>query len=254
MARRHTWAASSMNTNVPHCLRRWGFRQARSAPRAPACFLTCTDAIIGTYRVGDDVRRRATGVPDEVGHVPKPRLALDLLDQLSGSAEQVPVIVTDAGYGRSVSSRQALEERGWCHVVAVDTKETVQVEAAAPFRPPDGGLGPPTRPCYRAPARPRAAPAGRTGRRPQRAERLLERPGPGPLCGPAPGAAGTTTSPSSPPPRPSSLSGATPQKHPPQPQQLPSPRHPAGPPAVLDRHLHHLRPSTHQSQNLTKHY
>ncbi|MFH8610573.1 hypothetical protein ACH4D5_24140 [Streptomyces sp. NPDC018029] len=72
---------------------------------------------------------------------------------------------------------------------------------------------------------------------------------------PAPGAAGTTTSPSSPPPRPSSPSGGFTQKHRLQPEPLPSPRHSAGHAAVLDRHLHHhLRPTTHQSQNLTKHY
>ncbi|MFJ9084234.1 IS701 family transposase [Streptomyces sp. NPDC102384] len=102
---------------------------------------------------GDAARRRAAGVPDEVGHVPKPQLALDLLDQLSATAERVPVIVADAGYGRSVSFRQALEERGWSYAVAVDPKETVQVEAAEPYRPPYGGLGPPTRPCYRDGAR-----------------------------------------------------------------------------------------------------
>ncbi|ARX84726.1 IS4 family transposase [Streptomyces alboflavus] len=98
----------------------------------------------------DPARRRAAGVPDEVGHVPKPRLALDLLDQLSGSVDRVPVIVADAGYGRSVGFRQALEERGLSYVVAVEAKEAVQPEAAEPYRPPYGGLGPPTRPCYRA--------------------------------------------------------------------------------------------------------
>lgn len=65
----------------------------------------------------------------------------------------MPVIVADAGYGRSVSFRLALEDRGWSHVVAVDPKETVQLEAAEPYRVPYGGLGPPTRPCCREPAR-----------------------------------------------------------------------------------------------------
>ncbi|MGD6747520.1 IS701 family transposase [Streptomyces sp. BH106] len=102
---------------------------------------------------GDVARRRAAGVPEEVGHVPKPQLALDLLDELSGSVDQVPVIVADAGYGRSVSFRQALEEHGWSYVMAVDPKETVQMEAAEPYQPPYGGLGPPTRPCYRDSAR-----------------------------------------------------------------------------------------------------
>ncbi|PKW05301.1 hypothetical protein SAMN05428944_7690 [Streptomyces sp. 1222.5] len=77
----------------------------------------------------------------------------------------------------------------------------------------------------------------------------------------APGVAGTTTSPSSPPPRPSSLSGGSTQKSAHRPDPLPGPRRPSGPAEVLDRHLHHLRtppsPPSEQPQtahNLTKHY
>ncbi|PKV82669.1 SRSO17 transposase [Streptomyces sp. TLI_146] len=106
----------------------------------------------------DDVRRRqAAGVPATIGHVAKPSLALSLLDRLATWLPSVPVIVADAGYGRSVSFRFALEERGWSYLVAVDPKETVQPEAAEPYRPPYGGLGPPTRPCYRERSRPLAA-------------------------------------------------------------------------------------------------
>ncbi len=43
-----------------------------------------------------------------------------------------------------------------------------------------------------------------------------------------------------------------------RPDPLPGPRRPPRPAEVLDRHLHHLRPTTHhtqnQTQNLTKHY
>ncbi|MFD6293170.1 IS701 family transposase [Streptomyces anthocyanicus] len=101
----------------------------------------------------DAPRRRAAGVPDHVGHASKSRLALGLLDRLAGWLPSVPVIVADAGYGRSVSFRLALEDRRWSYVVAVDPKETVQLEAAEPYRVPYGGLGPPTRSCYREPAR-----------------------------------------------------------------------------------------------------
>ncbi|MFD7299311.1 IS701 family transposase, partial [Streptomyces sp. NPDC059897] len=103
----------------------------------------------------DDARRRkAAGVPEDVRHVPKSRLALGLLDRLADWLGRVPVIVADAGYGRSVSFRQSLEDRGWRYVVAVDPKEIVQMEAAEPYQVPYGGLGPPTRPCYREAARP----------------------------------------------------------------------------------------------------
>ncbi|MEU8735654.1 transposase, partial [Streptomyces tendae] len=44
----------------------------------------------------------------------------------------VPVIVADAGYGRSVSFRLALEERGWSYVMAVDPKEVARLAAAEP--------------------------------------------------------------------------------------------------------------------------
>jgi SRSO17 transposase len=78
----------------------------------------------------------------------------------------VPVIVADAGYGRSVSFRLALEERGgrgallppgrrcWSYVMAVDPKEIARPGTAEPYRPTYGGLGPPTLPRYRKAAQP----------------------------------------------------------------------------------------------------
>ncbi|MCL6667468.1 IS701 family transposase [Streptomyces panaciradicis] len=99
-------------------------------------------------------RRTAAGVPDEIGHVTKPRLALGLLERLAGWLGSVPVIVADAGYGRSVSFRLALEERGWSYVMAVEPKEIARPANAIPYLPPYQGLGPPTLPRYREPARP----------------------------------------------------------------------------------------------------
>ncbi|MFE7774026.1 transposase [Streptomyces sp. NPDC057445] len=49
------------------------------------------------------VSTRPPGVPDEVGHASKTRLALGMLDRLATWLPQVPVIVADAGHGRSVS-------------------------------------------------------------------------------------------------------------------------------------------------------
>ncbi|MGX1887892.1 IS701 family transposase [Streptomyces sp. NPDC055287] len=102
----------------------------------------------------DDSRRQRAGVPDEVGYVSKTRLALKVLDGLAEQGLAVPVIVADAGYGRSVSLRLALEERGWSYVMAVDPKEIARPAAAEPYQPVYGGLGPPTLPRYREPARP----------------------------------------------------------------------------------------------------
>lgn len=101
----------------------------------------------------DEGKRRRAGVPEEVGHVSKTSLALGLLDRLATWLPRVPVIVADAGYGRSVSFRLALEERGWSYVMAVDPKEVARPAAAEPFHPAYGGLGPPTLPRYREAAR-----------------------------------------------------------------------------------------------------
>ncbi|MHA5055147.1 IS701 family transposase [Streptomyces sp. SD15] len=102
----------------------------------------------------DHRRRQAAGVPDEVGHVSKIHLALGLLDQLADRLPRVPVIVADAGYGRSVAFRLALEERGWSYVMAVDPKEIARPAMAEPYQPAYSGLGPPTLPRYRERARP----------------------------------------------------------------------------------------------------
>lgn len=51
----------------------------------------------------------------------------------------MPVSVADAGYGRSVSFRLALEERGWSYVMAVDPKEIARPADAEPYQPACGG-------------------------------------------------------------------------------------------------------------------
>ncbi|WP_189944355.1 IS701 family transposase [Streptomyces aurantiogriseus] len=104
--------------------------------------------------VHDDRRRQRAAIPEEVGHVSKTHLALGLLDRLAGQGLAVPVVVADAGYGRSVTFRLALEERGWSYVMAVDPKEIARPAAAEPYQPDYGGLGPPTLPRYRETARP----------------------------------------------------------------------------------------------------
>jgi SRSO17 transposase len=97
----------------------------------------------------DDGRRRRAGIPREAGHMSKTHLALGPLDRLAAQGRTVPVIVADAGYGRSVSFRLALEQRGWSYVMAVDPKEIARRAGAEPYRPAHGGLGPPTLPRYR---------------------------------------------------------------------------------------------------------
>ncbi len=64
------------------------------------------------------------------------------------------MLVADAGYGRSVSFRLALRDRGWSYVLAVEAKEVARPLAAEPHRPGYGGLGPPALPCCRTRPRP----------------------------------------------------------------------------------------------------
>ncbi|MEV5379331.1 IS701 family transposase [Streptomyces nondiastaticus] len=99
-------------------------------------------------------RRRAAGVPDGVVHLSKTLLALGLLDLLAVWLPEVPVIVADAGYGRSVSFRLALEGRGWSYVMALDPKEIARPAGAERQQPAYGGLGPPALPRYREAAQP----------------------------------------------------------------------------------------------------
>ncbi|MFI8305095.1 transposase [Streptomyces sp. NPDC085927] len=73
-----------------------------------------------------------------------------MLDRLAAQG----LIVADAGYGRSVSFRLALEERGWSYMAAVDPREIARPAAAEPFQPVYGRLGPPTLPRYREAAKP----------------------------------------------------------------------------------------------------
>jgi SRSO17 transposase len=97
----------------------------------------------------DRARCQAAGVPEQIGHVEKWRLALEILDQLAGWELAAPVVVADCGYGQIVPFRLGLEARGLTYVVGVPGKESAHPATAVPHRPVYGGLGPPTLPRYR---------------------------------------------------------------------------------------------------------
>ena len=83
-------------------------------------------------------RRERAGIPDEVRHTEKWRLALEMIDQMTGPGgwgvlEQVtaaggarPVAVADAGYGDSTTFRLELGTRGWRYVVAESVRNFVR--------------------------------------------------------------------------------------------------------------------------------
>ncbi|WP_030797634.1 transposase, partial [Streptomyces griseus] len=96
---------------------------------------------------------RRAGVPDDVVHKEKWRLALGLLDTLAEWQLKAPVVVADAGYGVSTPFRLGLQERGLSYVLALNGKEVAHPEDVEPHQPAYGGLGPPTLPRYRTPPR-----------------------------------------------------------------------------------------------------
>lgn len=88
--------------------------------------------------------RRRARIPDDVGHVTKWRLALDMLDELSCWGLDPPLVVADEGYGQDAAFRLGLTDRGIAYVV---------------------GIGPGTS-LLPATARRSTGPRARTGRRP----------------------------------------------------------------------------------------
>src|SRR5437899_590609 len=76
-------------------------------------------------------RRERAGIPGEVRHAGKWRLALEMIDEMTGPggwgvADEITatgsaraVVVADAGYGDNTTFRLELEDRGWHYVLAV---------------------------------------------------------------------------------------------------------------------------------------
>lgn len=108
-------------------------------------------------------RRARAGIPDEVRHTEKWRLALEMLDEMTGPGgwgvlEQAaaggsrPVVSADAGYGDSTAFRLELGRRGWQYVVAVKGATSAHAGDARPAsRSLGGGPGRPPKPACPAP-------------------------------------------------------------------------------------------------------
>jgi SRSO17 transposase len=95
------------------------------------------------------LQRRRAGIPDELGHQPKWRLALDMLDELDQWGLRPPVIAADAGYGNNAHFRDALTERGLSWIVQVESDLTAQPSTAVPELREYLGAGPRGKPRYR---------------------------------------------------------------------------------------------------------
>jgi SRSO17 transposase len=107
-------------------------------------------------------RRERARIPDEVRHTEKWRLALEMIDEMTGpggwgivgqgTAGARPVVAADAGYGDATAFRLGLENRGWQYVVAVQGTASAYPADACPVTPARrGGPGRPPGPAYPGP-------------------------------------------------------------------------------------------------------
>src|SRR5271170_2552269 len=108
--------------------------------------------------------RERAGIPDEVRHAEKWRLALEMIDEMAGPGgwgllEQItaaggarPVVVADAGYGDNTTFRLELADRGWRYVLAVKGTTSAYAGDAQPVTRARRGPGRAPSPAYPQPA------------------------------------------------------------------------------------------------------
>jgi len=96
----------------------------------------------------DEVRRARARIPEEVRHVPKWQLALQIIDQLIAWGLPRRVVQADGGYGDNTAFRVGLEDRDLEYVVQVKGVTSAQPADAVPVAPDYQGRGRPPVPRY----------------------------------------------------------------------------------------------------------
>jgi SRSO17 transposase len=104
-------------------------------------------------------RRARAGIPEDVRHQEKWRLAVEMtgemtgpggwgvLDEIEAAGGARPVVAADAGYGDNTTFRMELGQQGWRYVVAVKGTTSAYAGDAQPVtRSLGGGPGRPPRP------------------------------------------------------------------------------------------------------------
>src|SRR5215208_4716268 len=98
----------------------------------------------------EDTERRARAhVPEDIGHVEKWRLALDMLDEAAGWGLAPPLVCADAGYGEITAFRSGLQDRGIPYMLQVKAATSAYPETATPEQPAWSGRGRPPLARYR---------------------------------------------------------------------------------------------------------
>jgi SRSO17 transposase len=97
---------------------------------------------------GDQDRRDRARIPEDVRHVPKWQLALEIIDELLGWGLERRVVQADGGYGDITAFRLGLEERELQYVVQVKGITSAQRADASPITPGYRGTGRPPVPRY----------------------------------------------------------------------------------------------------------
>src|SRR5512140_3716558 len=80
-------------------------------------------------------RRKRAHLPDDVHHVEKWRLALEMIDELRSWGIAPPVILADGGYGDITEFRSGLEERQLAYVLDVKGGTSAYAESVQRVRP-----------------------------------------------------------------------------------------------------------------------
>lgn len=94
-------------------------------------------------------RRKKAHLPDEIHHVAKWRLALEMIDELIGWGITPPVVLADGAYGDITEFRRGLEERGLDYVLDVKGSTSAYREDVKPERADWKGNGRPPKARYR---------------------------------------------------------------------------------------------------------
>lgn len=97
----------------------------------------------------DGERRAGAHVPEEIRHVAKWRLALEMIDELLGWGLEARPVLADAGYGDVTGFRGGLEERELDYVVQVKGATSAFAVDVRPEWPAYAGAGRPPKARYR---------------------------------------------------------------------------------------------------------